>query len=156
MNQKRAESLKEGAAVMHKRYGRCMVREVLPGFGPTIRPTTPAGLAVLARDSGTGIPDYLCTDVRNLSEADKEVEPLVRQAMHESQREHVGFEYRYVMLRQFEHERNGRYAQAQECAAIRHAMEQAACLPNAERLRSPASGDKQDALVGRISQEDKQ
>lgn len=69
MNQRKAESLAPGTIVLHKRYGLCRVGEVLFGFGPTIRPTTPTGLAALARDSRTNIQDYLCTDVRNLSEA---------------------------------------------------------------------------------------
>ncbi len=60
--------LKTGQEVMHKRYGECIVKEVMMCegelFGVVITPTTKKGRALLSLDTGTDICDLLEDSVR--------------------------------------------------------------------------------------------
>lgn len=48
---------------------------------------------------------------------------VTHRAIDEAARESVTLPYRLVLLRQYEHEKAGRYELANECAAIRHCLE---------------------------------
>lgn len=56
--------------IIHKRYGECVIKEIMFSFedffGVVIRPQTTKGLAILAIDSCTDIPDFLEDSVRQL------------------------------------------------------------------------------------------
>ncbi len=71
MKDAEAEKLVSGQSVMHKRYGECIVKEVMMSFGElfgvVITPTSEIGLRLLALDSGTGILDFLEGEAKYLS-----------------------------------------------------------------------------------------
>lgn len=74
MKLKDALKLESGQKIMHKRYGECIVKEVIIAdgsngelFGVVITPITETGRFLLGVDSETDIPDFLEDSVRNLS-----------------------------------------------------------------------------------------
>lgn len=74
MKMKAVLALKAGDKVVHNRYGLCEVGEVKISrgslFGVIVRPVTDASRSLLARDSGTQIPDLLEDSIRRLSEVE--------------------------------------------------------------------------------------
>ena len=71
MKTKDALKLENGQKVMHKRYGECIVKEVMISFGEifgvVMTPATENGRMILRLDSGTDIPDYLEDSIRQIS-----------------------------------------------------------------------------------------
>lgn len=71
MKHQDAEKLTRDQTVYHRRYGRCVVREVMTSFGElfgiVIRPVEQAGRDLLKQDCGSDIPDFLEDLPRNLS-----------------------------------------------------------------------------------------
>ena len=66
-----ALKLQNGQKVMHKRYGECIVKEVIMSrgefFGVVITPITENGHFLLMVDSETDIPDFLEDSLRSIS-----------------------------------------------------------------------------------------
>jgi len=74
-----ALKLESGQKVIHRRYGVCIVKEVMTGyggelFGVVIRPDNKNGRALLLRDSGLDA-DMLEDQTRNLSSEKAPPEP---------------------------------------------------------------------------------
>jgi len=71
MKDDEATRLQKGDEVMHKKYGPSLVIEVMTDgemlFGVAICPSTESGQAILTKDSGCPIPNFLETDARRLS-----------------------------------------------------------------------------------------
>ncbi len=71
MKHQEAEKLKPAQTVYHRRYGKCIVREVMIAqgelFGIVIRPVNQDGKDLLKQDCGCDIPDMLEDLPRNLS-----------------------------------------------------------------------------------------
>ncbi len=81
MKVKDALKLKPGQKVIHRRYGVCIVKEVMTAdgngelFGVVIRPDNKNGRALLLRDCGCDVPDMLEDRTRNLSIEKAPAEP---------------------------------------------------------------------------------
>ena len=72
MKNEDALKLKPNQKVIHRRYGVCIVKELMIGrggelFGVVIRPDNKNGRALLLQDSGCNVPDMLEDRTRNLS-----------------------------------------------------------------------------------------
>ncbi|HWT01138.1 MAG TPA: hypothetical protein VN256_12895 [Pyrinomonadaceae bacterium] len=71
MKSSEARSINKGEKVAHKRYGLCVVKDVLTCgsslFGLVLTPQDTEGQSLLAADCGCDIPDYLEADPRTLS-----------------------------------------------------------------------------------------
>ena len=82
-----ALKLESGQKVIHRRYGVCIVKEVMTGyggelFGVVIRPDNKNGRALLLRDSGLDA-DMLEDQTRNLSSEKAPPEPGEKPIDHE-------------------------------------------------------------------------
>lgn len=75
MKHEDAEKLEPGQKVIHRRYGVCIVKEVLKTegvpcgelFGVVVRPDNQNGRALLLQDCRCDVPDMLEDQARNLS-----------------------------------------------------------------------------------------
>lgn len=73
--------LKPGQKVIHRRYGVCIVKEVMAVygngelFGVVIRPDNKNGQALLLQDCGCNVPDLLEDQTRNISIEKAPAEP---------------------------------------------------------------------------------
>lgn len=87
MKDEDAKKLKPGQKVIHRRYGVCIVKEVMMAqeelFGVVVRPDNQNGRDLLLRDCGCDIPDMLEDRVRNLSIEKDPVEPGEKPIDHE-------------------------------------------------------------------------
>jgi len=76
-----ALKLEPGQKVIHRRYGVCIVKEVMTAdgngelFGVVIRPDNKNGRALLLKDCGCEVPDMLEDQTRNLSIEKAPAEP---------------------------------------------------------------------------------
>lgn len=75
-----ALKLENGQKVIHRRYGVCIVKEVMTGFGGelfgvVVRPDNKNGRALLLRDCGCDVPDVLEDQTRNISLEKAPAEP---------------------------------------------------------------------------------
>jgi len=74
-----ALKLENGQKVIHRRYGVCIVKEVMTVrgelFGVVVRPDNKNGRALLLRDCGCDVPDMLEDETRNLSSEKTPAEP---------------------------------------------------------------------------------
>ena len=82
MKNEDALKLEPGQKVIHRRYGVCIVKEVITErlpcgelFGVMVRPDNKNGRALLLRDSGVDVPDMLEDQIRNLSIEKAPAEP---------------------------------------------------------------------------------
>lgn len=75
MKEKDAVKLEPGQMVIHRRYGVCIVKEVMIAqgelFGVVVTPANKNGRELLMRDTGCDVPDLLEDRARNLSEENK-------------------------------------------------------------------------------------
>jgi len=87
MKDEDAKKLEPGQKVIHRRYGVCIVKEVLVTrgvlFGVVVRPDNQNGRDLLRRDCGCDIPDMLEDFPRNLSIEKVPVEPGDKPIGHE-------------------------------------------------------------------------
>ena len=71
MKNEDAQKLEAGQKVIHRRYGVCIVKEVMMSrgelFGVVIRPDNQNGRDLLRMDSECDVPDMLEDQTRNLS-----------------------------------------------------------------------------------------
>ena len=81
MTNKDALKLKPGQKVIHRRYGVCIVKEVMTAdgdgelFGVVVRPANQNGRDLLLQDCGCDVPDMLEDQTRNLSIEKAPAEP---------------------------------------------------------------------------------
>jgi len=79
MKNEDAMKLEAGQKVIHRRYGVCIVKEVMMAqgelFGVVIRPDNKNGRALLLQDCGCDIPDMLEDQTRNISSEKAPAEP---------------------------------------------------------------------------------
>lgn len=83
MKNEDALKLEPGQKVIHRRYGVCIVKDVMIAegvpcgelFGVVIRPDNKNGRALLLRDCECGVPDMLEDQTRNLSIEKAPAEP---------------------------------------------------------------------------------
>lgn len=87
MKHEDAEKLKPEQLVIHRRYGVCVVKEVMMAqgelFGVVVRPDNQNGRDLLRRDSGCDIPDMLEDRTGNLSIEKAPAEPGEKPIDHE-------------------------------------------------------------------------
>ena len=65
MTWKEIDRLNKGASVMHKRYGECIVKDILDMMGVVLIPKTQEGRKLLMADFGTDAPT-LEDNIRNI------------------------------------------------------------------------------------------
>jgi hypothetical protein len=92
MTNEEAEKLERGQKVIHRRYGVCIVQQVLITealpcgelFGVVIRPANQNGRALLRQDCQSDVPDVLEERARNFSNWKPPVKPGYKPIDHET------------------------------------------------------------------------